>query len=211
MPPFDLSGALRRIRRSADLSQRELARACGVSQSAVAQAESGRRDLAVGVLAGAAHRAGLRLALLDAHGCEVPGMSADAVRDSTGRRFPAHLDTHCSDDRWWRYVDRYDRSTPDFTVDLDRAARDGLRQREGTPEDHHLVGSGDSPQERRARRLQEVRRRRDEEWQRLRDSGRLRTLDDLFRCDCPPACDGVDDGNGPPRHAPGCPCGCDRG
>jgi len=42
---FDLSGTLRRIRRSADLSQRELADACGVSQSVVARAEAGQREV----------------------------------------------------------------------------------------------------------------------------------------------------------------------
>src|SRR5919107_3319704 len=124
VPSFDLSGALRRIRRLADLSQRQLAAACGLSQSAVAQAESGRRDLPVGALVRAAEQAGLRLALLDGAGQEVAGMSPDAVRDDYGRRFPAHLDTHFADERAGRYEHRYDRGRPWFTVDVDRGARD---------------------------------------------------------------------------------------
>src|SRR4051812_465907 len=73
----DLCGVLRRVRRSADMSQRELARACHVSQSAVAHAESGERDLPVGVLSRAAACAGLRIALLDGNGNEVGGMADD--------------------------------------------------------------------------------------------------------------------------------------
>jgi transcriptional regulator with XRE-family HTH domain len=167
---FDLSGVLRRIRRRADLSQRELAAACGLPQSAVAQAESGRRDLPVGALVRAAEQAGLRLALLDAAGREVAGMSPDAVRDAYGRRFPAHLDTHFADERAGRYEHRYDRGQPWFTVDVDRGARDDLRRRLGTPPDHHPVRPGDSPQERRARRQEAARQRRQE----ARRAGRRR-------------------------------------
>ncbi|MGY1683619.1 helix-turn-helix domain-containing protein [Geodermatophilus sp. SYSU D01176] len=210
MPSFDLSGALRRIRRLADLSQRQLTAACGLSQSAVAQAESGRRELPVGALVRAAEQAGLRLALLDAAGHEVAGMSPDAVRDLYGRRFPAHLDPHFADEREGRYEHRYDRRRPWFTVDVDRAARDALPGRLGTPVDHHPVRPGDSPEERRARR-QEAARRRREEARRLRLAGAEPGAADDFTCRCPPACDELDDGNGRPLHAPACPCGCDLG
>jgi ribosome-binding protein aMBF1 (putative translation factor) len=47
VPPFDLAAALRRIRRRADLSQRELAAALGTAASVIAQAETRRRDLPV--------------------------------------------------------------------------------------------------------------------------------------------------------------------
>ena len=82
----------------ADLSQRELADHCGVSQSMVARVENGHQDLAVRVLEVAARLAGLRLALLDDEGREVAGMAEDTVRDMGGRRFPAHLDTRYSDE-----------------------------------------------------------------------------------------------------------------
>jgi transcriptional regulator with XRE-family HTH domain len=209
--PFDLPGALRRIRRLADLSQRQLAAVCGFSQSAVAQAESGRRDLPVGALVRAAEQAGLRLAMLDADGREVAGMSPDAVRDRYGRRFPAHLDTHFADERAERYEHRYDRPDPWFTVDLDRAARDGLRRHRGTPADHHPVRPGNSPQERRARRQEVARQRREEQTRRTRLAGACPAVPDEFTCRCPAACDELDDGNGRPVHAPQCPCGCDLG
>jgi transcriptional regulator with XRE-family HTH domain len=76
---FDLSGALRRIRRIADMSQRELAAACGLSQSAVARVENGRGDLVVGELCRAAAVADLRLALLDPAGEAVAEMSRPAL------------------------------------------------------------------------------------------------------------------------------------
>jgi transcriptional regulator with XRE-family HTH domain len=211
VPPFDLSGALRRIRRLADLSQRQLAAACGLSQSAVAQAESARRDLPVGALVRAAERAGLRLALLDAAGREVAGMSPDAVRDRYGRRFPAHLDISFADERGDRYEHRYDRPRPWFTVDLDRAARDGLRRRLGTPEDHHPVRPGDSPGERRARRQEAARQRRQEQARQRRLAGTGPGEPDESTCHCPPACDELDDGNGRPVHSPDCACVCDLG
>ena len=97
----DLSGLLRRVRRAADLSQRELAARIGVSKSAVAAVESGRAGLDVRALARAAELAGLRLALLDAEGQEVAGMDPGAVRDRGGRLFPAHLDTRHGDEEWW--------------------------------------------------------------------------------------------------------------
>ncbi|MBJ7453347.1 MAG: helix-turn-helix transcriptional regulator, partial [Blastococcus sp.] len=100
---FDLAGAVRRIRRCADCSQRELAVAIGTSKSTIAGAETGAAGLDARLLAAAAHLAGLRLALLDASGEEVHGMHPDAVRDRGGRRFPAHLDTVLSEERASRW------------------------------------------------------------------------------------------------------------
>ena len=101
MSTFDLPGALRRIRRIADLSQRELAAAAGMSPSAIGHAETGTRDLSVRSIARLATVAGLRLALVDESGDEVEPMSPAAVRDRADRRFPAHLDTRHGDDGWW--------------------------------------------------------------------------------------------------------------
>ncbi len=124
-----------------------------------------------------------------------------AVRDLCGRRFPAHLDTHFADEREGRYEHRYDRRRPWFTVDVDRAARDALRRRLGTPVDHHPARPGDSPQERRARR-QEAARQRREEARRSRLAWVQPRLPDEFTCRCPPTCDELDDGNGRPLHSP---------
>jgi HTH-type transcriptional regulator/antitoxin HipB len=103
---IDLCGLLRRVRRIADLSQRELAGRLGVSAAAIGHAEAGRRDLPTGVLVRAARLAGLRVALLDADGREVTGMGRGTVRDAAGRRYPAHLDTRNGDDGWWYPGDR---------------------------------------------------------------------------------------------------------
>ena len=195
---FDLSGSLRRVRRRADLSQRELASAAGLSASAVAHAEAGTRDLPVSAFARAAALAGLRLALVDSDGQEVGAMTANSVRDLGGRRFPAHLDTLPSKERWWRYEHRWDRPRPSFTFDRDRPGRDRLRGEEGTPEDHHEA----RPRERRPSRAEETRR--------AYLAGAFRTLDVDFQCTCPAECDELDHGERP-VHADGCPCLCDVG
>ena len=208
MPEFDLAGALRRIRRLADLSQRELAEACGISQSSVAKAETGRRGLTVAVLVRLAALAGLRLALLDAAGHEVPPMAADAVRDGANRRFPAHLDTRFGDEDWWHGPERYSRVQPWYTFDRLRHTRDHWRSRTGTPEDHQLPRPGDSPSERRAAR-QRAARLRHEEDRRRRQASRIARPDEDWGCTCPTGCDELDDRSGPPVHAHGCPCSCD--
>jgi transcriptional regulator with XRE-family HTH domain len=207
---FDLCGVLRRIRRTADLSQRELAAAAGLSVSAVAHAEAGTRDLPSRALARAAELAGLRLVLLDAEGREIRGMGPDGPRDATWRRLPAHLDTQHTDEVADRWVHRPDRRQPWFTFGLDRSARDRQRARAGTPEDHDVPVPGDSPAERRTRRREAARRRAAEERERRRATAGW-TVDDGLICTCPPECDEVDDGTGPPAHAAVCDCRCDAG
>ena len=204
----ELSGLLRRIRRTADMSQRQLAEACGVSQSVVAQAESSRRDLTVGLLARAAALAGLRLALLDADGIEVPPMDGGAVRDMGHRYFPAHLDPRLSEEGWWHGPERYSRREPWYTFDRDRGWRDLRRHRQGTPADHRLPEPGDAPHERRAARRRAARARALERFERRQRAGELPPLEPWV-CDCPPGCAELEDWAGPPRHTPGCPCGCD--
>jgi transcriptional regulator with XRE-family HTH domain len=208
---FDLCGALRRIRRTADLSQRELASAAGLSVSAVAHAEAGSRDLPVGALVRAAAAAGLRLALLDAEGREVPAMSGTSVRDSSLRRFPAHLDTRRSDENVWLYEPRRDRPETSFTFSRDRRSRDVARGVRGTPEDHHPDRPGDSPREREAARRREYWRERAAERERAFLAGELRHAAEPLDCACPAACEALDDYSGRPVHAPACPCRCDVG
>ncbi|MGY1705970.1 helix-turn-helix domain-containing protein [Geodermatophilus sp. SYSU D00697] len=209
MAELDLPGMLRRIRRRADLSQRELARACGVSAAVVSHAEAGRRGVTAGLLARAAEVAGLRLALVDSRGQEVPGMDPDAVRDTAGRLYPAHLDTRYSDEGWWHDEHRHGRARVWYTFDRDRRRRDARRDRTGTPDDHQLPRAGDAPRERaEARRLARW-REREAELQRRFLAGELNGLDVCFECTCPPRCDELDDGIGTPVHAPDCACGCD--
>ena len=206
--PFGLGGALRRVRRLADLSQRELADKAGVPRSTLGAAEAGTRDLPVGVLARVAAVARLRLALVDAGGVEVAPMDDGAVRDMGSRRFPAHLDTRYSEEDWWHGPERYSRPEPWYTFDRRRETRDAFRRRDGTPEDHHLPRAGDAPEERRAARDRAARQRRAEERERRRaaDPG---PPDPGWVCDCPPRCAELEDWQGPPRHDPQCPCRCD--
>jgi transcriptional regulator with XRE-family HTH domain len=206
---FDLSGMLRRIRRLADLSQRELASAAGLSVSAVGHAEAGTRDLPVRGLVRAAAAAGLRLALLNSAGAEVAGMSAQAVRDQAGRLYPAHLDTRYGDEDWWHGTERYSREQPWYTFDRVRYTRDYWRGRQGTRDDHQVPQPGDSPAERR-----EARRKAGLEWQReelrrRRMNGELPPPPEPWVCTCPPLCDELDDRKGKPVHAPDCACHCD--
>jgi transcriptional regulator with XRE-family HTH domain len=200
---FDLTGALRRIRRLADLSQRDLAKAAAISTSTLAHAEAGTRDLPVQSLARAGAVVGLRLVLVDDAGHPVEGMAENGVRDRFGRRFPAHLDTRYSDEGWWHGPERYSRPVPWYTFDRDRERRDARRSTGGAPADHQLPKARDAPAERAIARRQAVRRREVER-------GKLRP-EEPFDCTCPPECDELDDRSGPPVHAPGCPCGCDIG
>jgi transcriptional regulator with XRE-family HTH domain len=206
---FDLCGALRRIRRLANLSQRELASLAALSASAVAHAEAGTRDLPVASLARAAALAGLRLALLDGGGREVAAMVPNPVRDHAGRRFPAHFDTVPSEERWWRYEHRFDRPRPSYTFDRSRERRDAARRVQARPADHHEHRPGDSLADRAEARRRAYWRHRAEERERAFLAGELRRLDVSFDCACPAACDDLDDRSGRPVHAPGCPCDCD--
>ena len=212
MPPdLDLAGLVRRIRRTADLSQRELALRTGVSKTTITAAEAGSRDLGATRLALLADVAGYRLVLVDPDWAEVLGMDPDGARDATRRRLPAHLDTQHTDEVADRWAHRPDRRQPWFTFGLDQAARDRQRARAGTPDDHDVPVRGDSPADRARARQRAARHARQEERQRRFLAGGFAHVDPGMTCTCPPGCDEVDDGSGPPRHAADCPCGCDLG
>jgi len=205
---FDLAGLLRRIRRQADLSQRELGRRLAVPKSTIAAAEAASRDLPAGVLARAAGLAGLRLALVDQEGQEVTEMSDDTVRDMGYRRFPAHLDTRYSDEDWWHGEERRSRQRPWYTFDRDRWVRDAYRRRDGAPDDHQRPRPGDSPEARAARRRQDALRRRAQERERRFLAGELRQTGPDFVCTCPAGCDPVAERHAD-VHVESCPCRCD--
>jgi HTH-type transcriptional regulator/antitoxin HipB len=97
--PFDVPGHLRRARRLADLSQRELAGHLAVSASTVARWEVEGAAISVRALDQVLRLAGLSLCVLDQGGRPVLPVSPDAVRDNAGRRFPAHLDVVPPDQR----------------------------------------------------------------------------------------------------------------
>ena len=118
-----------RVRRLADLSQRDLAERLRSSQSAVARLESGNAQVTVSAFVGVLRQAGLRLAVLDAEGREVAPVPADTVRDNQGRRFPAHLDVAPPDEvPWERWAfPRYDRPEAQGWYHL-RDSRDELAE-----------------------------------------------------------------------------------
>ena len=209
MDPFPLAGILRRIRRTADCSQRELAGRIGISKTALAAAESGGRDLAVSALARAVALVGCRLAVVDASGAELAPMDGDTVRDEAGRLLPAHLDTRHGDEDWWGGPHRPALHPPRYTYDLDRRARDGRRRHE-VPPDHHRPVAGDSLAERaearRAARLESDRER----WRRSLAAGRPPSPPDPV-CTCPAGCEDLLDTDLRVPHVEACPCRCDVG
>ena len=208
--PIDVTGLLRRIRRTTDLSQRELAARLHVSKTAVAAFECGTRAIDVDLLAAAAALAGLRIALLDEAGAEVRGMRPDGVRDRGGRRFPAHLDTVLSEERASRWEHRPQLRQPTYTFDRRDPWADAESRARSRPDDHLVPQPGDSPAERAAARQREARKRRQDELARRRAAGELGPVEP-FTCTCPPACDELDDWSGRPVHAEECPCCCDVG
>jgi transcriptional regulator with XRE-family HTH domain len=208
MTEWDLAGAVRRIRRAADMSQRELALAAGVSPSVIARAETETRDLPVRLLARLAALADLRLALLDPAGAEVAPMDGDAVRDAAGRLLPAHLDTRHGDDHWWGGEHRPRTRQPRYTFDVDRGVRDS-RRRDGAPTDHHVPRPGDSLAERAEARQEETHRRVAEERERRFREHPPGPVPDPFTCWCPDECDDVADLGRELPHAQTCTCRCD--
>ena len=208
VPQVDLPGLLRRIRRRADVSQRELAAVIGTSKSAIAAAEAGQAGMDVRLLAVASQLASLRLALLDEAGTEVRGMHPDAVRDRGGRRFPAHLDTMLSERRGSRWEHRPRLQQPTYTFDRRRPEDDVASRATDRPDDHLLPQPGDAPWERAAARAAAARQRRSEERERRRATGEHVPTPE-WTCACPAACDELDDRSGRPVHAGNCPCSCD--
>ncbi|MDO5534887.1 MAG: helix-turn-helix transcriptional regulator, partial [Propionibacteriaceae bacterium] len=213
---LDVPGLIRRVRRQADLSQRDLAAVLEVDQSMVARWETGALIPALPMLERILEFAGYRLAVLvgdragvggdhrpweDEHNGElndeqesgfeqqeaVP-MRQDAVRDRQRRRFPSHLDVH---DRVEVTTGRRSPGAPW------RHKRDRLRERAGAiPPDHPTL----------AELLAE--RQRAHERRRAALGERLRSLPSAQApqpepCTCPEPCWEA------PHCDEGCPCSCE--
>ena len=99
VPATDVAGLVMRVRRTCDLSQRDLGIALGLDQSQVARIESSRRRVDLPLLAEILSLADLRIAVLDRNGVEVVPVAHDVLRDNAGRRMPAHLDVRAPADR----------------------------------------------------------------------------------------------------------------
>jgi transcriptional regulator with XRE-family HTH domain len=124
-----LSEIVRRVRRAADLSQRELAKHARISPSTVGAVEAGRTVPSLPVLLRMLNAAHYQLVAVDVDGRLVlPLQVWKDTRDGGGRRYPAHLDTildPVSGD-WW--ADRYGLARPPETFRRNRAYRDHERR-----------------------------------------------------------------------------------
>ena len=108
---MEISGLIRRVRRLAKWSQRELAHELGVSQSAVAKWETGRTSPSAHMLARVLHLVKLSLAAVKQGGTQggtqggerggeiVAPMKVPTARDAADRRYPAH--TFVWTEGWW--------------------------------------------------------------------------------------------------------------
>ncbi|MEH1124520.1 helix-turn-helix domain-containing protein [Micromonospora sp. CPCC 206061] len=127
---YPVAGLVRRARRIADLSQRQMARSAKVAPSTVGKVEAGVMVPSVDVLERLLAAAGLFLAVVDQDGRVVTPMEDwDDTRDGAERRYPSHLDT-ILDPRlgeWW--ADTYGLARPPETFHRSRARRDAMRRR----------------------------------------------------------------------------------
>lgn len=124
------SGLVRKARRLADMSQREMARAAGVSQAAISKIEAGALTPSIALLQRVLGAAKLRLVVVDDAGHVVEPMEDWLdTRDGAERRYPSHLDIILDPKPgdWW--ADQYGLAAPPETFRRDRAMRDMQRRR----------------------------------------------------------------------------------
>lgn len=173
---WDRAGILRRARREADLSQREMAERIGVSPATVARAELADGPVSIAVIEAMLAQAGLRIIVVDENCVPVAPMRHDAARNHGARRYAAHLDAWIPtrDDEplgGWRR----DRPKPRLTFHH-RFWRDERRQRDGVvPRDHSS--------ELELRLARHLRRRRPDWWDRVKPEPRQ-----FEPCLCGPRC-----------------------
>ena len=125
-----IPGLVRRARRIADLSQREMATAAGTASSTIGKIEAETLTPSVGLFQRVMAVAGLHLVVVDADGRVVLPMGDwDDTRDGAERRYPSHLDTILDPEpgEWW--ADQYGLLRPPETFHRDRERRDIQRAR----------------------------------------------------------------------------------
>ncbi|MEU3452389.1 GNAT family N-acetyltransferase [Micromonospora sp. NPDC006766] len=142
----DLGDLLRRLRRQADLSQRELAARAGVPQATVARIESGRAvDPRYRTVERLVRAAGGQVRFDagpadEAHRLPAP-VPHDELRDQAGRRYPAHLDVWEVREpkdwpgAWWAEwynlpPEKWPLPLPPATYEVNREYRDRRREAE---------------------------------------------------------------------------------
>lgn len=126
---YPLTGLVRRCRRTADMSQRELARYAHVSPSTIGEIEAGTLLPSLPTLQRVLNAANYQLVIADADGrLVVPLLVWQDVADGAGRRYPAHLDTILDPEfgEWW--ADGFGLTRPPETFRRNRAYRDHQRR-----------------------------------------------------------------------------------
>ncbi|TDB74089.1 MULTISPECIES: helix-turn-helix domain-containing protein [unclassified Micromonospora] len=127
---WPVAGIVRAVRRRADRSQRELARAAGLHHGTVGRIEAGELLPSLAVLHRILAVGGFHLAVVDRCGRVLqPMRDRDDIRDGAERRYPAHLDTILDPKpgEWW--ADIYGLARPPETFYRNRAVRDEMRRR----------------------------------------------------------------------------------
>jgi transcriptional regulator with XRE-family HTH domain len=141
---MDLPGALRALRRRADLSQRELAARSGVPSATVGSVESGASaNPTFQTVERLVAATGARLAIIDLDGTEPARLRTDGFRDEAGRRLPPHLDPHWVSWRGARRLDRFGFVRNRHRRDVLRRDRAGER-RQDLGYDVRQLGPGDA-------------------------------------------------------------------
>jgi transcriptional regulator with XRE-family HTH domain len=126
---YPLSGIVRRVRRKADMSQRELAKYADVSATLIGSIETGTRIPSLPALQRILNAANYQLVVVDADGrLVVPLEVWQDVADGAGRRYPAHLDTILDPEfgEWW--ADGFGLARPPETFRRNRTYRDYQRR-----------------------------------------------------------------------------------
>ena len=126
---YPVAGLVRRGRRLADLSQRQLALLARVAPSTVGKVEAGRIMPSLGLFQRLLAAAELALVVVDRDGRLVlPMGESEEVRDGAQRRYPSHLDTILEPryGEWWGDV--YGLARPPETFARSRLRRDRARR-----------------------------------------------------------------------------------
>lgn len=127
---FPVPGLVRRVRRIGGLSQRELARAAGVSHATIGHIERGSLVPGLAVLERILGVVGLGLVVINDDGRVIqPMIDWPDAHDGADRRYPSHLDTIIDPEpgEWWG--DQYGLARPPETFHRDRRSREMQRRR----------------------------------------------------------------------------------
>jgi transcriptional regulator with XRE-family HTH domain len=123
-------GLVRRVRRIAGISQRELAVAARLSRSTISRIEKGTLTPSLPVFERILGVAGLGMAVINDDGRVIlPMRDREDARDGADRRYPSHLDTILDPEpgEWWG--DQYGLARPPETFHRDRRTREMQRRR----------------------------------------------------------------------------------